>query len=115
MIDRTYTEALAAMEPPRVVILGPAPCQRCGAWVEWAGVDWLALDSDEVHDCAPYLAGQVLLVRESLGPSAEAAYHLFVAEEERLGKAGAALFVAVALVALAFVVELTWRYYGGPR
>lgn len=59
MLDRTYDEALRAAAPPRVVILGPAPCQRCGAWVEWCGVEWLALLSDEPHDCGPYLEAQL--------------------------------------------------------
>lgn len=46
------------------VVLGPAPCKRCGAWVEWLGVGpWVALESHEPHDCGPYL---VALARHAI-------------------------------------------------
>ena len=39
-------------------VLGPAPCQVCGAWVEWvACCGWLALASDEMHECGAYVLG----------------------------------------------------------
>jgi hypothetical protein len=55
MIDPTYLEALEATEPPHRVLLGPVPCKRCGAWVEYAGVELLALGTVEPHECEPYL------------------------------------------------------------
>lgn len=54
MNDLTYREALGAAAPSRVV-LGPAPCITCGAWVEWAGVAWLNAGTDGEHDCTPFL------------------------------------------------------------
>lgn len=54
-MDATYREALEAAPEPRAVLLGPAPCKTCGAWVEWAGVAWLALGEQEPHRCEPFL------------------------------------------------------------
>lgn len=54
MNDLSYAEATGA-EPAPVVLLGPVPCKGCGAWVEWAGVEWLALRTTERHSCLPYL------------------------------------------------------------
>jgi hypothetical protein len=56
MIDPTYLEALEATEPPHRVLLGPVPCKRCGAWVEYAGVELLALGTAQPHDCEPFLS-----------------------------------------------------------
>lgn len=42
------------------VLLGPVACHSCGAWVEWAGVMWLALATDEAHDCQPFLDGALI-------------------------------------------------------
>lgn len=59
MQDLSYLQAVDAAEPePHVVILGPVPCATCGAWVEWAGIEWLALGTHQPHECEPYLAGQ---------------------------------------------------------
>lgn len=68
----SYSAALEAAGEPHRVLLGPAPCQGCGAWVEWAGVEWLALGSQERHSCAPFLAGQAdaLCVHGRQGPHA---------------------------------------------
>jgi len=55
MIDDSYTAALERSGPRHEVILGPLPCKGCGAWVEWAGVDWLAVATQERHECAPFL------------------------------------------------------------
>ena len=42
----------------REALMGPAPCQACGAWVEWNGISWVALGTgDKFHDCEPYLEG----------------------------------------------------------
>lgn len=68
MNDMSYADAIERANPPRHVILGPAPCHRCGAWVEWAGVEWLALGTDEPHDCAPFLEGQGLCIHGRQGP-----------------------------------------------
>ena len=57
-MDITYAEALEAAPEPHLVILGPAPCQGCGAWVEWAGVEWLGVGSRQRHECEPFRAGQ---------------------------------------------------------
>jgi hypothetical protein len=57
--DLTYDEAIEAAPTPHLVLLGPVPCRACGAWVEWAGAGWLALGTQERHDCAPYLAGRI--------------------------------------------------------
>lgn len=59
MNDLTYTAAREAAGERGAIRLGPAPCMRCGAWVEWAGVAWLALGTDEPHECWPYLGGGV--------------------------------------------------------
>jgi hypothetical protein len=58
MQDLTYDEALerSGGALPHEVLLGPVPCGRCQAWVEWAGVGWLSLGTTEPHDCWPYLA-----------------------------------------------------------
>lgn len=41
------------------VVLGPAPCSTCGAWVEWLGVGpWVSIESHEPHECEVYLRGQ---------------------------------------------------------
>jgi hypothetical protein len=58
MLDLSYTEALERSPEPHVVLLGPVPCQGCGAWVEWAGVEWLAVATREAHRCEPFRAGQ---------------------------------------------------------
>lgn len=48
-------EAAEAATVDRVV-LGPAPCSTCGAWIEWLGVGpWVALGTTEAHDCSAYL------------------------------------------------------------
>lgn len=67
MNDMSYADALERAAE-RQVILGPAPCHRCGAWVEYAGVEWLALGTDEPHDCRPYLEGQGLCIHGKRGP-----------------------------------------------
>jgi hypothetical protein len=61
MQDLSYDEALerSGGALPHEVLLGPVPCGRCQAWVEWAGVGWLSLGTTEPHDCWPYLAGQL--------------------------------------------------------
>lgn len=56
MIDDSYAAALERAPVRDVVLIGPVQCKGCGAWVEWAGVDWLALGTTERHDCSPYLA-----------------------------------------------------------
>lgn len=58
MQDLDYATALERAEPPHVVLIGPAPCQGCGAWVEWAGVDWLNRGTGGRHECAPHIAGR---------------------------------------------------------
>lgn len=53
------TAASEAYVPRAAVVLGPAPCRTCRAWIEWLGVGpWVALGTDEVHECEPYLRSQ---------------------------------------------------------
>lgn len=61
MIDRSYTEALEAARGH--VSLGPAPCHTCGAWVEYAGGAWVALASDQLHECEPFLQAEPAAIR----------------------------------------------------
>lgn len=56
--DMSYLEALEAAPVPHEVIVGPVPCATCRAWVEWAGVEWLAVGTSEAHECEPYLAAR---------------------------------------------------------
>ena len=35
------------------LILGPAPCHRCGVWVGWNGYIWREI-SGRRHDCGAY-------------------------------------------------------------
>jgi hypothetical protein len=51
----TYLQALLDSSEPHEVLLGPSPCCQCGAWVEWAGTDWLALGTRERHTCSPFM------------------------------------------------------------
>lgn len=72
-MDLSFEDAIARHAPPigpapegepeHRVLLGPVPCRGCGAWVEWAGVDWLAIGSTERHECAPYLRGGERVLR----------------------------------------------------
>lgn len=55
MIDDSYAAALERAGAPHTVLLGPLPCQTCGAWVEWAGTDWLAVATTERHECGAFL------------------------------------------------------------
>lgn len=55
MEDKSYVAALEAAPEPHRVVLGPAPCQRCGAWVDWAGVVWTNAGTKGTHECAPFL------------------------------------------------------------
>lgn len=87
MLDRTYDEALRAAPPPRLVILGPATCRTCGAWVEWCGVEWLGLLSDEDHECKPYLAAQQAQRASTAAWQAPGAMGRKVAEWRELGRA----------------------------
>lgn len=50
----------------REALMGPAPCQGCGAWVEWNGLAWVGLDTDQFHDCAPYLPDAIAAARQRL-------------------------------------------------
>ena len=54
-MDDTYVEALEGGPEPHRVLLGPAPCYWCGAWVEWAGLGWLNAGTRGSHECAPFL------------------------------------------------------------
>lgn len=53
--DRSYVQALEELPEPHVPLLGPVPCIRCGAWLEWAGVRWLNAGTRGEHDCAAFL------------------------------------------------------------
>src|SRR6185369_5944642 len=55
MIDDSYAAALERAGEPHLVLLGPVPCKTCGAWVEWAGTDWLAVATLERHECGAFL------------------------------------------------------------
>ena len=55
MIDDSYAAALERAPERHEVLLGPVACKTCSAWVEWAGVGWLALGTTEPHDCAPFM------------------------------------------------------------
>jgi hypothetical protein len=64
MIDPTYTAALeAALRRP---VLGPVPCHTCGAWVEYVQGAWVALTTDELHDCGPFIEARADLGRLEL-------------------------------------------------
>lgn len=53
-------ERAASVElEPRRVVLGPAPCHACGAWIEWLGIgSWVSLGTDEPHGCEAFLRVQ---------------------------------------------------------
>jgi hypothetical protein len=57
--DLSYLDALERSPEPRVPVLGPLPCQRCDAWLEWMGAAYVNAGTDGVHQCAPFLEGQV--------------------------------------------------------
>jgi hypothetical protein len=55
MTDLSYTEAVEAARG--AVALGPVECSTCRAWVEYAGGAWVGVGSDQLHECAPFMAG----------------------------------------------------------
>lgn len=57
-MDRTYVEALSEAPEPHRVLVGPVPCIRCSAWLEWAGAGWLNAGTRGRHDCAAFLPEQ---------------------------------------------------------
>lgn len=58
MHDLTYAAALEQAAARPRALMGPAPCQGCGAWVEWAGAAWInaGTEAGEPHSCAPFSA-----------------------------------------------------------
>lgn len=104
------------------VVLGPAPCTSCGAWVEWLGVGpWVAIESHEPHDCGPYLeararwgvtAGELQVARWPADvPSFIGA--ATAPEPEWFGRLGTVIYVVVALAAVLFAALLAARHAAG--
>jgi hypothetical protein len=111
-MDMTYREALEQLAEPREVLLGPAPCQRCGAWVEWAGVRWLALGTDEAHECTPYLhpGEEPEVVASWVRPPVPPYQQAHQPAPAWLGYLGAGIMWLGATLAVGFAVLLVVRY-----
>lgn len=111
MADLTYTQALERAGEQHTIVLGPAACHTCGAWVEWAGVEWLALGTTERHDCTPYLAyADAVLAAVMAAParvrprSAAAGADPGALEPDSLGRDVAVVLVAIAVILLAYLM-----------
>lgn len=116
MQDLSYDEALERAEPPHEVLLGPVPCGRCGAMVEWAGVQWLAIATTEPHDCWPYLratsrppmAHRVVPPPRSYGAQAQPVVPAWMERSEP------ALWLAVGVLVVLAILAALWPASPGP-
>lgn len=106
--DLTYHEAIASAPEPHEVLLGPVPCSRCGAWVEWAGLEWLALGTTERHDCWPYLRAQPGIRRVEPRGMLDQAHRLEVAVPARMAGSELAVLLAVAVLLVVAMVAAAW-------
>lgn len=118
-MDQSYIEALEAAPEPHRPLLGPVPCSRCGAWLEWAGVRWLNAGTQGAHECAAFLqlpeddapGGAIVAswVRPTTGLRYQQAHPAAPAWVDRLG---AGILWVAALLAAAFALALVARYLG---
>lgn len=106
MNDLTYRQALGA-SAGEVPILGPAPCQGCGAWVDWAGAAWVNAGTDARHACGPFLTErQPELVASWTRPSPapyRMAHPMRPAWQRRLEAAGWAACILIIAAAVGLV------------
>lgn len=119
-MDQSYVEALEAAAEPHRVLLGPAPCHWCGAWVEWAGVRWMNAGTRGSHECAPFLTvpSEPEVVAAWSRPAAPSyavmqAYPLRPVEPAWAQALGAVLLVVAVILAALFVGALAARLLAG--
>jgi hypothetical protein len=116
-VERSYVDALEEAPEPHRVIFGPAPCRRCGAWVEWAGAQVLNAGTRGTHECAPflYVGDEVEVVAEWTRP-APPRYAVMQAHPVQpvlpswAAHLGAGILWVATGLALAFAVALVARY-----
>lgn len=121
-MDTSYIEAMEAAGEPHRVLMGPVPCQRCSAWVEWAGVRWLNAGTRGVHECEPFLPAtaepepEIIASWSRPAPTGYAYMQAFPTShtEPPWARAlGTVVILATAIVAAAFLGALAARLVAG--